>query len=169
MYHLIILILNEDIRIMNGLNLPEYRHRIITEAGQQKIFDIIRKKYVMLTPEEWVRQNFIQYLIQEKSVPASHIAVEAGFKLHSLTKRFDILVFGKAGLPAMLVECKAPNVVIHQETFDQISRYNLALNVKFLVVTNGMDHYCCLVDHETGTIRFLNEIPVYSSIASVNT
>jgi len=117
---------------------------------------------VILTPEEWVRQNFLKYLVEEKKYPASLIAVEKEFKLNNLSKRSDAVIYNKQGTPILIVECKAPEVKIGQNVFDQIARYNMVLNVKLLVVTNGLQHFCCKLDAEKDTYCFLKEIPDYS-------
>ncbi|MBN1339712.1 MAG: type I restriction enzyme HsdR N-terminal domain-containing protein [Bacteroidales bacterium] len=152
---------------MQPLGFPEYSFRIRESSGRDEIFDETRKKFVALTPEEWVRQHFIRYLITEKAVPVSHIVVEASFKLFGLVKRSDIVVSDRKGEPVLLVECKAPHVNITQQTFDQIARYNMALKVKYLVVTNGLNHYCCIIDHTAGSYRFMEEIPAYLSLAGL--
>ncbi len=122
---------------------------------------MLRKKNVVLTPEEWVRQNFIQYLIIEKKYPKSLIAIEKQLKINNLSKRTDILVFDKTGLTNIIVECKAPTVKITQDAFDQIARYNLSLNSNYLIVTNGMQHYYCKMDYQLKKYNFLNDIPDY--------
>ncbi len=147
---------------MISLNLPEYSFNISYKNDQAYIFDPIRKKKILLTPEEWVRQNFLQYLIAEKHVPASLVRVEMGMKLHARTKRSDLVVFNRAGAPVLIIECKAPDVPIAQKTFDQIARYNITLKVNFLVVTNGMTHYCCKMDYASKSYTFLEDIPDYS-------
>ncbi len=146
---------------MQKLNLPFYQFRIREKNGQNEIFDSIRHKFVVLTPEEWVRQNFIRYLNKEKNIPEIMIAVEKALSLNTLTKRSDILIFGPGGKPIMIVECKAPVVKIDQKVFEQISRYNLALKVNYLVVTNGLEHYCAKIDFNTGSYSFLENIPGY--------
>ncbi|MBC8487532.1 MAG: type I restriction enzyme HsdR N-terminal domain-containing protein [Bacteroidetes bacterium] len=149
---------------MNNLNLPQYDFRI-RETGQKKeIFDRIRKKWVALTPEEWVRQNFLMYLISEKNYPESLMAVEAGFKLYKRKKRSDIVVYNNLGEPVLIVECKAPEVKINQGVFDQVARYNMALKVSYLIVTNGLDHYCCHLDYKKNSYHFLKKVPEYSFI-----
>lgn len=147
---------------MHQLNLPFYNITLKEENGKHFIFDDIRKKYLRLTPEEWVRQNFVKYLIDEKSVPSSLIVIEKGLKLNELTKRADILIY-KDTSPILLVECKAPTVKISQDTFDQISRYNLTFKVPYLIVTNGISHYCCQIDFENNSYNFLEDIPNYLS------
>ncbi|MCB9175328.1 MAG: type I restriction enzyme HsdR N-terminal domain-containing protein [Flavobacteriales bacterium] len=148
---------------MQELNLPFYNITLKEENGKQFIYDDIRKKYLSLTPEEWVRQNFIKYLISEKNVPASLIVIEKGLKLNELSKRADILIY-KDSSPILLVECKAPKVKITQDTFDQISRYNLTFKVPYLIVTNGLNHYCCKIDFDKNSYTFLEEIPDFSAI-----
>lgn len=144
---------------MQVLNLPLYQFKLKQQGVRTQIFDTIRKKYVALTPEEWVRQNFLQYLIQEKKFPASLIAVEAGLKYNQLQKRMDVLVYDKQGNPHLMVECKAPEVKITQDVFDQIARYNMVFKVKYLVVTNGINHFCCMMDYTANTYSYLELIP----------
>ena len=146
---------------METLNLPSYNFNIKLEGQRKLIFDSIRKKYVVLTPEEWVRQHIVHYLITEKETPISLIAVEKQLTINTLIKRFDILVFNKKGLPQLIIECKAPSIKITQETFDQIARYNLKLNTNYLMVTNGLQHYFCKLDHENKQYKFLKDIPNY--------
>ena len=128
------------------------------------VLDIFRKRFVKLTPEEEVRQRFARYLVDEKGFPASLLMTEYSLKLNKLSRRCDILVHKPAGYPALLVECKAPEVSISQATFDQVARYNLAFRVSYLIVTNGLKHYCCQIDFETERIEFLQEIPSYESL-----
>lgn len=156
-----------DDSIMQKLNLPEYDFRIQKREKGLQIFDPLRKKFIALTPEEWVRQNFIQYLVQEKKYPVSLMAVESGLKYHGLRKRSDIRVFDKAGNVWMIVECKKPDVKISQETFDQVATYNMAhkTRTRYLAVTNGLDHYCCETrahtDYEHSAYLFLRDFPEY--------
>ncbi len=131
------------------------------EGERTHIFDSIRKKYVVLTPEEWVRQNFLQYLIQDKKYAASLIAVEAGLKYNQLQKRMDVLIYNTQGNPHLMVECKAPEVKITQAVFDQIARYNMVFKVKYLVVTNGLQHFCCLMDYTKNSFQYLEGIPEF--------
>ena len=147
---------------MVQLNLPKYAYKIKNRENKLYIFDIIRKKYVVLTPEEWVRQHFVHYLITDKKYPKSIIAIEKQLKYNGLVKRTDILVFDKLGQPDIIVECKSPGIKISQDTFDQIARYNLKLNANFLVVTNGLQHYYCKLDHQNEHYVFLEEIRQYS-------
>jgi len=144
---------------MESLNLPAFQFKLKQTGLRKQIFDTIRKKYVALTPEEWVRQNFIQFLIQNKKFPASLIAVEAGLKINQLQKRLDVLVYDKQGTPHLMVECKAPNVKISQDTFDQIARYNMLFKVKYLVVTNGLQHFCCKMDYLENSYSYLETVP----------
>lgn len=152
------------IPIMQGLNLPTYLFNIKSEGGRKFILDVVRKKFVALTPEEWVRQNFIRYLNEEKNYPLSLIAVEAAFPLYKTSKRFDILIYNRQGQPMAMVECKAPEVKISKEVFEQIVRYNLTYKLNILMVTNGIQHFCCKLDHGSQTTEFLKEIPDYNTI-----
>jgi len=149
---------------MGNINLPAFNYKTRKLSGRTEIFDVIRRKYILLTPEEWVRQHFIHYLINQKSVPSSLIAVEQQLKVNRMKKRADISVFGTSGKELLIVECKAATVRIDQKVFDQVARYNLALKVKYLVVTNGMEHYACQVDFEKNSYVFLDEIPDYGQI-----
>lgn len=146
---------------MQKLNLPIYSIKLKKKGNKTLVFDPIRKKYIVLTPEEWVRQNFIQFLINEKNYPASLIAIEMGIDLLNTKKRCDIVLYNTKGLPHMIVECKAPSIKISQDTFDQIARYNMTLKTDLLVVTNGMQHYICIMDHQDKRYNFLKEIPNY--------
>ncbi len=149
---------------MQSLNLPTYSFSIKKENKTQFIFDPLRKKYVVLTPEEWVRQNFVQYLIGEKSFPQSLIVIEKHFKYHQLSKRADILAYNRSGDPILMVECKSPDVVINQEVFDQIALYNIKFHVMYLVVTNGLKHYCCRMEIHNNKYVFLTSIPDFNDI-----
>ena len=149
---------------MKKLNLPQYPIKLKEEGGKTFIFDSIRKKYLVLLPEEWVRQNFIQFLINDKGFASSLIVIEKGLKLNELKKRADILVYDKQGNPIVLVECKAPDVKINQEVFEQIARYNMVYKVPYLLVTNGMEHYCAKIDFQNNSFEFLEEIPAYKEL-----
>ena len=127
------------------------------------IFDEIRKKFILLTPEEWVRQHVVQFLLQDKKYPKSYINVEKLIKINDLSKRYDGVVFQPNGEIFLLIECKAPEVAISQQTFDQIARYNLVLKAKYLMVTNGLNHYFCQMDFENEKYVFLKELPEYSN------
>ena len=142
------------------LILPEYHFKTrVNPSGKDEIFDEVRMKYVILTPEEWVRQNLIRYLKEEKKYPSMLIAIEKGIKVNNMQKRFDAVIHNRNGQPLMLIEFKSPDVKITQKVMEQISRYNLSLNVSYLLVSNGLSHYCCYIDKETGTFEFLDEIP----------
>ena len=149
---------------MIKLNLPEYSLKIIAKDGKYQVFDRIRKKYVALTEEEWVRQNFIHYLISEKNFPEQMMAVEASLKLHGMERRADIVVYGADAKPALIVECKASSVMISQEVFDQVARYNITLRVPHLIVTNGLVHFYCRIDHVKNTFAFVEDIPGYGML-----
>ncbi len=147
---------------MQKLNLPEYSFRLKEESGKQLIFDLIRKKFVVLTPEEWVRQNFIQYLISEKNYPRNLMAVEKQVKVNGKQRRFDLLVYSRNGQPRLIVEFKAPGVKITQDAFDQVVRYNMALRVDKVIVSNGLQHFACAIDYKTNSFSYLKEIPEYA-------
>ena len=149
---------------MQHLNLPQHPIKINEEKGVKYIFDPIRKKYLVLLPEEWVRQNFIQFLIKDKNYSASLIAIEKGLKLNELQKRADIVIYDKQAQPIVLIECKAPKVKINQEVFEQVARYNMVFKVPYLVVTNGLDHYCAKVDFIENSFEFLVDIPNYKEL-----
>ena len=146
------------------LNLPRYTFRTKENLGKTLIFDGFRRRWVALTPEEWVRQNFVRYLIEEKHFPASLIAIERSLRMNQRDFRTDIVLFSKSGSPLVVVECKAPGIKISQQVFDQIARYNLDLRVSYLIVTNGMAHYCCRFDQSQLSYTFLPEIPDYLEI-----
>ena len=148
---------------MQRLNFPSYTFRIKNSENKQLIFDEIRKKYVVFQPEEWVRQNCVQYLIQEKNYPKSLMNVEKELKVNNLRKRYDILVFKSDGSVNIIVECKSHQITIDQSTFDQIARYNLAVQADYLMVTNGINHYYCQMDYKEGKYNFLKELPEYNS------
>ena len=127
------------------------------------IFDKLRKKYVVLTPEEWVRQHFVHFLIDQKKYPETLIAIEKQLTINNLKKRTDILIFNSDGKPEVVIECKAPSIKISQKTFDQIARYNLQLKADFLIVTNGLTHFYCKMDFKNKTYIFLKNLPDYKS------
>ena len=147
---------------MIKLNLPNYKFKLKSSENKTLIFDNLRKKYFVLTPEEWVRQHFVQFLIDEKKYPVSLIAFEKQLTINNRKKRTDILVFNADGNPDIIVECKAPQIKITQATFDQIARYNLKLKANYLIVTNGLEHFYCRMDFEKETYIFLKEIPPYN-------
>ena len=146
---------------MQKLNFPKFSFRLKSSENKRLIFDEIRKKFVVLQPEEWVRQHCLQYLIQVKHYPKSLINVEKELRINNLQKRYDIVVFNPDGSIHLIVECKAANIKINQDTFDQIARYNLALNATYLMITNGINHYYCSMDFEAEAYLFLNDIPEY--------
>ncbi len=146
---------------MDKLNLPEYVFRTKTEHEKQFIFDVIRKKFVALTPEEWVRQNFIQYLKTEKKYPETLMAVEKQIKVNGNLRRFDLLMYNRNGQPFIIAEFKAPNVKITQEAFDQVVRYNMSVRVEKILVSNGLQHFACEIDYRNNSYSYLSEIPAY--------
>ncbi|OAD46068.1 restriction endonuclease subunit R [Polaribacter atrinae] len=146
---------------MQELNLPIYNFRLKSSENKTLIFDKLRKKYLVLTPEEWVRQHYVHFLINQKKYPLSLIALEKQLTINNRKKRTDILVFNKEGNHEIIVECKAPSIKITQATFDQIARYNLKLKANYLIVTNGLEHFYCKMDFENETYIFLKEIPDY--------
>lgn len=150
-----------SIKTMEKLNLPEYSFRTKIEDEKWYIFDSIRKKFVVLTPEEWVRQNFIQYLKTVKKYPETLMAVEKQILVNGNQRRFDLLVYLRNGQPHLIAEFKAPNVKITQETFDQVVRYNMALRVERVLVSNGLQHFACEIDYINNSYAFLPEIPEF--------
>jgi hypothetical protein len=146
---------------MQKLHFPTYSFRFKNSENKVAIFDEIRKKFIILTPEEWVRQHVVQYLLQDKKYPKSYINVEKLIKVNDLSKRYDIIVYQPNGEIYLLIECKAPEVTITQQTFDQIARYNLVLNAKYLMVSNGLNHYFCQMDFENEKYVFLKELPEF--------
>ena len=146
---------------MQQLQFPTYQFRFKNSENKYSIFDEIRKKFIILTPEEWVRQHCVQYLIQEKKYPKTLINVEKELVVNGRRKRYDIVVFNSDGSIEILIECKAPNITITQDTFDQIARYNLTLNANYLMVTNGLNHYYCKMNFIEANYQFLQKIPQY--------
>lgn len=149
---------------METLNFPTYAYRIRMHGQSKQIFDSIRKRFVALTPEEWVRQHVISYLTNEKKFPSSLMAVEMPLKLNKMAKRADVVVFNKQGNPVVLVECKAPAVAVSQASFDQAARYCIPTQIKLVIITNGIIHYCAEIDSINARYKFLPEIPVYSDL-----
>ena len=148
---------------MQHLNFPTYSFRFKNSENKVSIFDSIRKKFILLTPEEWVRQHVIVFLLDVKKYPKSLINVEKTVKVNGMNKRYDIVVFNPDGSIFLLIECKAPEVKINQRTFDQIARYNLILNAQYLMVTNGLNHYFCEMDFENEKYTFLKELPEFNN------
>ena len=146
---------------MQNLNFPKYNFRFKSNENKTLIFDIIRKKFVVLTPEEWVRQHTIHFLTSEKKYPISHINVEKQLQLNDMVKRYDIVVFNKDRTIKIIVECKAPSIKTNQQTFDQIARYNLVLKSETLMVTNGLEHFFCKMDFANKKYLFLKDLPSY--------
>ena len=144
------------------LNFPNYPFRIQQDENQTYIFDEIRKKFLVLTPEEWVRQHLVQYLIKEKGYPRSLIKLEGGLKLNALQKRTDIVVFNNSGQKVLMVECKAPSIKLTQLVFDQIARYNIIHQVPLLMVSNGLQHLACIINIQEKTYQFVEDLPHFS-------
>ncbi len=147
---------------MQVLNFPAYQFKLKSSENKQYIFDVARKKYIVLTPEEWVRQHVLHFLVHDKKYPLSLTAVEKQLSVNNLKKRTDILIYNTQGTPELVVECKAPNIKVTQHTFDQIARYNLQLKANYLMVSNGFKHYFCKLDYENERYIFLKDIPEYT-------
>lgn len=149
---------------MLSLNLPPYEIKIIEREGKRQIFDPLRKNYVALTPEEWVRQHFVNYLLQYKGYPSSLTANEVGITLNGMSRRCDTVIYDKNLKPRAIVEYKASSVKITKEVFAQISRYNLVLRVDYLIISNGLQHYCCKMDYANNSFTFMQDIPDYNTL-----
>jgi len=141
------------------LRFSKYDFNIKVEDNKQTIFDIVRKKYVALTPEEWVRQHVIHYLVQEHEFPKALISVEKKLIVNELVKRTDVVLYNRNAIPVLIVECKAPDIRVTQKTIDQVARYNLTLRVPYLWVTNGSEHVACRIDHVSRSYAFIEELP----------
>ena len=148
------------------LNLPAYNLKIRQEGDTLKVYDQLRDKWVTLTPEEWVRQHFTTWLREQYHYPASLMSNEVGIEVNGTKKRCDTVVFANTGHPRIIVEYKSPDIQITQSVFDQIVRYNMALKADYLIVSNGLSHYCCKIDYSANTYHFIPKIPDYQSIAS---
>lgn len=146
---------------MDKLNLPEFECKIEKLNDKLVIFDFIRKKYVVLTPEEWVRQHFVHFLVTRFHYPKSLIRLEGGLRYNTLARRSDIVVYDRRAKPYMIIECKAASVNISQKVFKQVAAYNKTLGANFIVVTNGLVHFCCEIDHVNGNYQFLDAIPSF--------
>ena len=149
------------------LNFPEYNFKLQRSSDERqslKIFDIIRKKYVSLTPEEWVRQHLLHFLVNERKFPQSLVSVEKKLLINNLEKRTDVVIYSSSLQPVLLAECKAPKVPLTQSVFDQAARYNMTLNVAYFLITNGIESFICRIDHERQSYSFLNEIPTYQEL-----
>jgi hypothetical protein len=149
---------------LKSLQLPAYSCKIRETSDGKQIFDFVRAKYVALTPEEWVRQHFLNYMVTDLGYPPGLIKVEASFRLNSMLRRADILVYSRTGAPVLIVECKAPEIKINQTVFDQIINYNFNYCVKYIIVTNGLKHYAAEVDQVTKRFSFLEQMPDYNFI-----
>lgn len=149
---------------MLSLNLPKYETKICERDGKLQIFDPLRKCHVALTPEEWVRQHFVNFLIESRGFPAALMANEVAITVNGMKRRCDTVVYDRQLQPRVIVEYKAPTVKITKEVFAQISRYNLTLKVDYLIVSNGLQHYCCRMDYPNNSYTFLQEIPEYTKI-----
>ena len=149
------------------LAFPEAALRLEVRQEKWQVYDVGRKKWLVLTPEEWVRQHAVDYLVRHLGYPRALVKSEGGQKVHGMTRRFDVLAYSRAGAPLLLMECKAPSVKITQATFEQVSSYNLHQRAPLLVVTNGLQHYCCQVDFEKRSYSWLQEIPQFDSAGSL--
>ena len=150
---------------MLKLNLPTFDYKINRTRDGLQIYDRLRRKFVALTPEEWVRQQFVHFLIRHKGYPAECIGNEVSITLGATKKRCDTVIYGSHAEPLMVIEYKSPNVEITQKVFEQICRYNIKMKVEWLVVSNGLQHYCTRIDYENGTYQFVEDIPAFTSIA----
>lgn len=150
---------------MNPLNLPQYDIKMAVRNGKTVILDVLRRRFVRLTPEEWVRQHFINYLINYKGYPQALLANEIELSCGQKKLRCDSILYDTFAKPRMIIEYKAPNIAITQKTFDQITAYNILLKVDYLIISNGMKHYCCKTDYENHSYTFLRDIPSYDEIS----
>lgn len=149
---------------MLELNLPAFDINIKKSGNKLTVFDNLRRRFVALTPEEWVRQHFVNYLITEKKYPASLIANEIQINLNNQKKRCDSVIYNRAMQPLVIVEYKSPDIKITQEVFNQIANYNIALKVEYLIVSNGVNHFCCHMDYEQMKFEYLSDIPLYNEL-----
>jgi predicted type IV restriction endonuclease len=149
---------------MQKLNLPEFHLRGEERKGRAYIFDEFRRRWVAMTPEEWVRQHFLHYLAVYKGFPRSLMAVEKKVDVNGLSQRFDLLVYDRKGQPLLVGEFKAPSVVVSQQAFDQAVRYNSSLGARYVVVSNGLAHYICRMDFNAGKAEYLGDIPTYNEL-----
>lgn len=155
---------------MIQLNLPAFDIRLsVDPKGRSVVYDPLRAKWIVLTPEEWVRQHFVHFLISNRSYPQALIANEVGIRQNGCLRRCDTVVFGKHAEPVAIIEYKAPEVEITHRTFDQAVRYNMELRVRCLMVSNGLRHFCCRVDSVNGSYQFLRDIPAYTELITLNT
>lgn len=153
---------------MTRLNLPEFDIRLaLDRKGRQVVYDTLRAKWIVLTPEEWVRQHFVHFLIANREYPAALTANEVGLKHNGCLRRCDTVVYGRHAEPVAIIEYKAPDIEITPKVFDQAVRYNMVMRVGCIMVSNGLKHYCCQVDRATGSYRFLRDIPAYPSLLAM--
>ena len=151
--------------VMVELNLPEFNYKVKkTAEGSWTIHDRLRDRWVALTLEEWVRQHFVEWLISDKGFPASLMGNEVSLSQNGIARRCDTVAVDRSGNPLVIVEYKAPSITITQKTFDQIVRYNMVLRARYLIVSNGLSHYCCRIDYENNSYQFLEEIPCYQDL-----
>ncbi len=154
---------------MIRLNLPQFDIRICVDSkGRQVVYDPLRSKWIVLTPEEWVRQHFVRFLIANRSYPQALTANEVGLRQNGCLRRCDTVVYGRQAEPVAIIEYKAPDVQITQRTFDQAVRYNMEMHVNCLMVSNGLRHYCCRVDHRANSYHFLRDIPTYAQLLELS-
>lgn len=147
------------------LNLPRRNFNVkVTPQGNRVIFDRLRRRFVTLTPEEWVRQNFVEFLIADRGFPAGLMSNEMSLTQNSISRRCDTVVTDHHGSPMVIVEYKAPSIKITQTVFDQICRYNMVLQAKYLIVSNGLQHYCCKIDYTHNSYSFLPDVPSYNAL-----
>lgn len=150
---------------MEVLDLPDHGVKTKHGADGDTVFDPVRRRWVALTPEEWVRQHVLNYLVHDLGCPPSLVGVESRLTLNGMAKRADIVVHDRCASPRLLVECKAPSVRLDQATFEQAARYNLVFKVKYLLITNGKTHFCCAVDHQRGRVEFLPALPHFDTMS----
>ena len=153
--------------LLPKLNFPEYTFSVRQTDGKAEIFDVVRKKFVALTPEEWVRQNLIHYLNECKKYPIGLFQVEGSITVNSMPKRCDIIVYNNSLKPLLLVECKKPSVVLNQKIFDQATLYNLSLEVPYILITNGLKHSCFSMNRKEGKVQYHSEIPDWDTLRNV--
>ncbi|MEZ4884607.1 MAG: type I restriction enzyme HsdR N-terminal domain-containing protein [Chitinophagales bacterium] len=146
------------------LNFPEYPISLKTVGNKNYIMGLVRKKYLLWTPEEWVRQHVLHFMVKDRAYPKSFLAVEKALRVNTLLRRTDIVAYDSKGQPVLIVECKAPNVKITQQVFDQIAAYNISLKVEYLFVTNGLEHYCCKIDYEANSYAFIEDLPHFEDL-----
>ncbi len=149
---------------MIELNLPPYAYKLKQNNGSVQIWDAVRRKYVALTPEEWVRQHFIAYLVGSKKYPLGRIGNEISLSLNGRSRRCDTLVYDAEGQPLVLIEYKAPHISVSQKVFEQAVRYNICFRVPYIMLSNGISHYCCRIDYDSRKYSFLTEIPLYNEL-----